>query len=120
MAVEFAITSALFFLLLFGIIEGGRAIWIYNTMAHAASEGARFAMVRSSQSGNQANVETIRTHVLGKVAGISNVTVDPIWSGGNVPGSTISVTVSHQFSPILPVPFSSLNLSKTSKMTIVN
>ena len=44
--IEFAIVSILFLMLAFGVMEFGRAIWMYGTVAHAAREGARFAIVR--------------------------------------------------------------------------
>jgi len=43
--VEFALIAPVLFLILFGIIEFGVAIWRYNTVAVAAREGARAALV---------------------------------------------------------------------------
>ena len=42
--VEFALVAPLLFLLLFGILEFGVAVWRYNTVANAAREGARAAV----------------------------------------------------------------------------
>ena len=42
--VEFALVAPLLFLLLFGIMEFGVAVWHYNTIANAAREGARTAI----------------------------------------------------------------------------
>ena len=41
--VEFALSSVLFFSLIFGIIQFGRAIFQYNTVSSLAQEGARWA-----------------------------------------------------------------------------
>ena len=49
--IEFALVSIFLFMLVFGIMEFGRAIWIYGTVAHVAREGTRFAIVRGSESG---------------------------------------------------------------------
>ena len=46
--IEFSLISILMLMLVFGIMEFGRAIWIYGTVAHVAREGARFAIVRGS------------------------------------------------------------------------
>jgi Flp pilus assembly protein TadG len=121
MAVEFAIVSILFFLLLFSIIEGGRAIWIYNTMAHAASEGARHAIVRGGLSTAPATAPVIESYVLGTVGGLSGLTVTTTWADSTkMPGTTVTVTASYPFTPILPVPIGNLTLSKSSTMAIRN
>lgn len=121
MAVEFAITCTLFFLMLFGIIEGGRAIWIYNTMAHAASEGARHAIVRGSSSTSPATTASIQSYVEDQVSGLTGLTVSTSWANpSKTPGTTVTVTVSYPFSPILPVPIGNLTLSKASTMVIRN
>jgi hypothetical protein len=45
--IEFALISPVLLLLLFGIIDVGRAVFYYDTVSHAAREGARTA-VRAS------------------------------------------------------------------------
>ena len=42
--VEFAVLSPVFFLLLLGTIDLGRAVYIYNTISDAAREGTRAAI----------------------------------------------------------------------------
>jgi Flp pilus assembly protein TadG len=43
--VEFAMVGALLFVLLFGVIEFGRALYVANTLAEGARRGARMAAV---------------------------------------------------------------------------
>ena len=43
--VEFALIAPVLFLLLLGIMEFGVAVWHYNTIANAAREGARAAIL---------------------------------------------------------------------------
>jgi Flp pilus assembly protein TadG len=43
--VEFAIIAAVFFLVLFGVIEIGRALFVWNTLTEATRRGARVAAV---------------------------------------------------------------------------
>ncbi|MDH3588482.1 MAG: pilus assembly protein [Gammaproteobacteria bacterium] len=43
--VEFAIVGALFFMVLLGILEFGRAIYTWNTLSEVARRGARIAAV---------------------------------------------------------------------------
>ncbi|MDQ3126960.1 MAG: pilus assembly protein, partial [Chloroflexota bacterium] len=48
--VEFALVAPIFFLLLFGIIEGGRFILYYQTLNNATREGSRYSIVHGSNS----------------------------------------------------------------------
>jgi len=43
--VEFAIVGALFFIVLFGVIEFGRLLWVWGTLTEATRRGARVAVV---------------------------------------------------------------------------
>jgi Flp pilus assembly protein TadG len=48
--VEFALVAPIFFLLLFAIIEFGRAIYYVQILNNAAREGARYAIVHGNES----------------------------------------------------------------------
>lgn len=48
--VEFALVFPVLAVLIFGIIDFGRAIFIYSVVQDAAREGARYAIVHGSQS----------------------------------------------------------------------
>lgn len=54
-AVEFALVSTLFFMILFGAIEMGRLLWTWNAAAEATRLGARMAVVCNV---NEANIVT--------------------------------------------------------------
>ena len=62
--VEFALIIPLFVLLLFGIVDFGRAVLAYNSISNAAREGARTAIVNQQ-------VTTIRTRVVDQSTGVS-------------------------------------------------
>ena len=49
-AVEFALVAPVFILFCLGIVEGGRMMWIRNSVQTAADEAARYAMVHTSAS----------------------------------------------------------------------
>ena len=51
--VEFALVLPVFLLLIFGIVDAGRLIYTYNTVANAAREGARVAIVNQSDAGTK-------------------------------------------------------------------
>lgn len=49
--VEFALVLPVFLLIIFGLIDGGRLIFTYNTTSNAARSGARVAIVNQSTNG---------------------------------------------------------------------
>ena len=64
--IEFALVSPVLLLLLFGIIDIGRAIFYYDTINHAAREGARVAVRASNQLPNNGDVLTkVSSQMLG-------------------------------------------------------
>jgi len=48
--VEFTIVIPIFLAMLFGIFDLGRVVWANNSLAQAAREGARYAIVRGGSS----------------------------------------------------------------------
>ena len=64
--IEFALVSPVLLLLLFGIIDIGRAVFYYDTLNHAAREGARAAVKASNALPTNADVlNVVNTHMLG-------------------------------------------------------
>jgi Flp pilus assembly protein TadG len=113
---EMAIASPLFFLLMFGIAEFGRALWQYGSMSHGAREAARYAVVRGAESGRAATAQEVQDYVR-TVVGLSNSTVTTTWQPDNEPGSVVQVLVQDTFVPAMGfVP--SFSLSARSEMVI--
>ena len=64
--IEFALISPVLLLLLFGIVDIGRAVFYYDTISHAAREGARVAVRASSPLPTNADVlATVTTQLIG-------------------------------------------------------
>lgn len=108
-AVEFALILPVLVLLLFGIIEFGRAYNAYVTVTHAAREGARLAAVGDFD-----------TQVVEERAYPLDVTVEgPTYPNGNVHGEPVEVSVSYPYQLQIPL-WGSLNfdLSSTGVMRI--
>jgi Flp pilus assembly protein TadG len=64
--IEFALISPVLLLLLFGIVDIGRAVFYYDTINHAAREGARTAVRASSPLPTNADVlATVNTQLIG-------------------------------------------------------
>ena len=64
--IEFALVSPVLLLLTFGVVDVGRAIFYYDTLNHAAREGARTAVRASNQL--PTNTDVINT-VTGQMVG---------------------------------------------------
>jgi Flp pilus assembly protein TadG len=58
-AVEFGLIAPIFFLLLFGIIDFGRAFYTVHDLAAAVREGARYAAVLDDPVGRADEVRTV-------------------------------------------------------------
>ena len=143
--VEFALIFPLFVLLLFGILDAGRAILFYNTVASAARDAARVAIVNQATAGaagsaacdttsGQAWAQGCAVYSTHGTVGIdtSNVTVnyrDPTdtttcsaATGDSVSdGCLAEVTVTAQFRAITPVIgqlIGPLSLSSTSRVPV--
>lgn len=121
--VEFAVLAPVFFMLLLGTIDLGRAVYIYNSISDAAREGARAAIPFDTPLPTNAQVLSA---VQSKLGGGFTLTVDPciaassspcpstptvpntgtIWysSGIGTPGrGQITVKISFLFQPWIPV-----------------
>jgi fructose-specific component phosphotransferase system IIB-like protein len=86
-AVEFAIVAPVFFLMIFGMIEFGRAIMVQQILTNASREGAREAVVDGAVKA------TVITHVGNYLAnsGITGATVTMLdKDGASVDPSTMS------------------------------
>jgi hypothetical protein len=59
--IEFALVSPVLLLLLFGVVDLGRAIFYYDTINHAAREGARVAARASNQLPTNTDVLNVVT-----------------------------------------------------------
>jgi Flp pilus assembly protein TadG len=99
--VEFALASVLFFMVVFGTIEFGRAVWQYNMMSDLAQQGARWAAVHGGSSASPATAAQLQTFVQGRSPGFTvTVTATPVDPSAVSPGGTIVVQVTSSFSPV--------------------
>jgi Flp pilus assembly protein TadG len=90
--VEFALILPLLLLLFLGIIEFGRAMLAYNTIANAAREGARYGIVTPNSGAVQA-----RCLEFTSAAGLTGVTCSPTIGA---PGGAVQVRVDYDFKPV--------------------
>jgi len=137
---EMAIAAGCLLLLMFGIVDFGRAMYTYGFVAQLARQGARYWIVRGTTSCTNSNSQLancnattaqIQSYVQSLSEGLttpSNITVTPTKvscpnSGGALPtaapGCTISVTVSYPFKFMTGIlPSAAITMSSTSTMVV--
>ena len=117
---EMAFVSLIFFFLLFGIIEFGRALWTYNTIVQSTRQAARWAVVNVANSADTTDINRARNIVVYGYPDVSSgapllagldsatvtVTILPLQTdaSGTAINEKISVSVSNfQFRFIVPI-----------------
>jgi Flp pilus assembly protein TadG len=116
-ATEFAVVAPVFFLMIVGFIEFGRALMVQQVLVNASRVGARQAITTSATTGGvQAAVQEYTAAVA--VPGVTvSVTPNPTTA---VPGTTITVTATVPFNSVSwmasPWFLSGKSLTATSKM----
>jgi Flp pilus assembly protein TadG len=122
--VEFALVGPLFFLMLIGTVEMGRAVYVNHQIANATREGARWAAVHGSKSSPQATSAGVKTQMMTKVSGVNSGSLTVVLSlpnGNNDPGSKARVASTYTFTPIVSMVFggaATLTFSHTSEVII--
>jgi TadE-like protein len=136
--VEYGIVLALLLMMLFGLIDFGRALYAYHFVSEAAREGTRYAMVRGSRCDIQLSgcvpppgYPDIQTYLKNVPAGIdpAQLTVTPTWNPNgsancpgpqiDAPGCVVEVQVSYNFNFMLPfLPRSTVVMQSSSEMVI--
>lgn len=96
--VEIALALMVILLLVIGTIEFGRAAWVYNTLAHATRQGARYAMAHGSLS-NPATSNSVSTWVKNSAVGLnkSDISVTTTWPSGVTRNGVVSVHSEYVF-----------------------
>lgn len=117
-AVEFALVSVLFLMLVFGIITFGLVFALNHTLTHAAAEGARSALVAPAASTVQAAEDAARTR-LGWLEGTADEPTATVAACESDPGQQCVVVVTSYnwaLNPLVP-PLPGLGLVMPDVMT---
>jgi Flp pilus assembly protein TadG len=142
---EFALSAVVLLMVIFGIMDFSRAVYVYHFVSYSAQQGTRYAIVRGAHWGSTscastttlacnataANVQSYVQSLATKGITASKVTVTTTWPGTNLKGSStgcgtanssgclVKVKVSYSFSFILPfLPKSALGFTGTSEAVI--
>jgi Flp pilus assembly protein TadG len=118
---EFAMTSVVFFMLVFGITNFSLAVYTFNQVSYAAREGTRYASVRGATAPAPAGADDVAAFVKGEWAGANpaNLTVSTTWNPDNNPGSFVVVDVQYTFNFVMPfVNLPQVSMESTSQLAI--
>jgi Flp pilus assembly protein TadG len=119
--VETSLCLAMLLYMVFVIVDYGMLMFARNQMPYLASEGARWASVRSSASALPTTSTGVRDYVRSQAVGLAtaNLTVNVSYSGGNSAGSDVIVAVSYPVTPLTKFPITStMTVSSTAQMEI--
>jgi len=121
--VEFSLVFLLFLLVIAGLVEIGRGVWAFTTIAHATRQGVRFAQIRGSS--NPATADQVRDAVRNAAVGLnkSSVTVTTNWPGGVTRGQLVTVRATYPFTLVTTgfvIKQSSITLSASTRGIIAN
>jgi Flp pilus assembly protein TadG len=121
--VEFALGFLVFVALTVGLVELGRAVWTYTTVAHAARQGARFAMARGSL--NPASADDVAAAVRAAAIGLdkSRLEVATRWESGVERGGFVQVTVRYPMELVagkIVLPAAQIRLGARARVVVAN
>jgi Flp pilus assembly protein TadG len=108
--VEFSLVGFMFIIVLFGVVEMGRMILVYTTLANAAHAGTRYAIVHGSHQtvspsgpGSVTQIQTVvKNYASAGLLNVNNLTVTVNYpNGSNIAGSPVTVTASYTYDPLV-------------------
>jgi Flp pilus assembly protein TadG len=136
--VEFALAFPIFFILLIGLIEGGRFVFYSETLNHAAREGARYAIIHGDNSADPTgglgdpSAEPVKQAVRDATVGISDPgtivipnpcygsrDTDPPCGLENGRGVPVTVTLQYTYTPIVSI-FGPITVEAEATLVINN
>jgi Flp pilus assembly protein TadG len=114
--VEFAAVSIVFFLLFFIVLDGGRALYAYTTVAEACREAAHEAEMTESTDAQIRAAVNAHSALLGDLG--STATITP--SGVRTAMQTVTVTVTYQYRTVTPLlsQFGPINFTATTVVVV--
>ena len=106
--IEFALVLPLLLLIITGLFDTARATWQENTLAYAAREGTRYAIVHGSASVdgtivNSTNQQPVIDVVRNAAVGVPSVSVTVTWPDSNCYARNCRVQVDAT-APFTPIP----------------
>jgi hypothetical protein len=115
--VEFSIAATVFLMVMFAVVEFGRALWTHNALADAARKGARYAVLNE-----QSKIDDVkRVVVYGNPEGdgqpiLENLTTDNVdvdYDGFGMDVGTVQVIIKeYDFKFVVPIVSTKIQMPK--------
>jgi Flp pilus assembly protein TadG len=122
-AVEFGLVLSFFAMFVLGIMEVARYVTDQQDLYSAVHSAGRYAIVHGSASSSPATSSTLQTQVGNDLSILpsSAVSTTVNFSPNNNPGSTVTITSTYTWTPLVPlVPLPTATITATSAATILN
>ena len=116
--IEFALNIPIFALIIFGVLDLGRAVYYFSAISNSAREGARYGSIHVSEI--IADDTNLCNQVIDWSIAVA-LTCDDIDSSVDLVNKTVTVSVYYNFDPITPLVsnfFPSQVLTARSTMTL--
>jgi len=106
--VEFSIAATVFLMVVFAVIEFGRALWVHNALADAARRGARYAVLHPADEADKVkNIVVYGNEDGGGTPMIPNLTPDNVevdYADYALNKGTVTVSITeYEFQFVIPV-----------------
>jgi Flp pilus assembly protein TadG len=101
-AIEFALLAPVFLLMLFGLIDFGRACWMISSLDFALGSAGRYAMLHTGATGDEV-IAQAQAHLYGINAGsVAFAATTSLAQGINY--LTVQAQCPFTFLPLMPAP----------------
>ena len=119
-AVQFGLALPAIMATIMGTIEMGQLMMAQSSIAHAASEGTRYAMVRGSTSETIASESEIGAFVKDHLTGLDTdkATVSVQWQPDNQPGAQVTIDIAYAYE-FAALGLDPINLSGSSTQLVI-
>ena len=117
--VEFSIGATVFLMVMFSVLEFGRALWVHNALSDAARRGARYAVINKA-----IDAPAVKNIVVyGNAAGGTKPLVDSLttsnvnvtYSGFGLSEGTATVSITnYKFNFVIPIVKTSISMPNYS------
>jgi Flp pilus assembly protein TadG len=108
-AVEYALCLPYLLAFIYGIVEVSHFAYLQTTVANAAHDAVRYAVVHSTVSAQPAVASDVTSFVNSELSslgllqsGTGGTAVTVTYNPDNKPGSTVKVQISYPFTPFMP------------------
>ena len=129
---EFSLVAVMTVIMLLFVVEMGRALLVYTTVANAARAGVRYATVHGSTVGAAANdasgpgsnpaqvLTVVKNFASAGALTTSRLVINVTYPGGsNAPGQSVNITVVYPYDPLTTYFSKTLRLGSASQGIII-